>query len=92
MNYIAVNDLKKSKYLHEELVREHELVVTKNGRPCALMIEVEPKTLESTIASVRNAMFASSISHARTKFAELPISENDIESEIKESRKGRNIA
>lgn len=37
------------------------------------------------------SMFASSITNARTKFSECPISENDIESEIKESRKGRNI-
>lgn len=89
MNYIPVKDLKRTKMIQDELSKQHELVITKNGKPCALMIEVESQSLEETLQSVRRALFASSISSARRKAVENPISDEAISEEISASRKTR---
>ena len=40
MNLVPVNALKSPRRLREQLAREHELLVTNNGRPMALMVEI----------------------------------------------------
>ncbi len=89
MNYLAIKDLKKTKDLHISLAREHELVLTRNGTPCALMIEIKPDCLEQSLVAVRRALFATAISSAREKSSQYPITEAEISEEIKQSRKER---
>jgi len=91
MNYIAIKDLKKTKDLHISLAKEHELVLTRNGTPCALMIEIKPDSLEQSLMAVRRALFASTISSVREKSVQYPIKEEEISQEIKQSRKERGL-
>ena len=92
MNYIAIKDLKKTKDLHSSLAKEHELVLTRNGMPCALMIEIKPDSLEQSLAAVRRALFATAVSAVREKSAKYSITDKEIAEEIRQSRKERGIS
>jgi hypothetical protein len=91
MNYIAIKDLKNTKDLHASLAKEHELVLTRNGTPCALMIEIKPDCLEQSLVAVRKALFATAVSSVREKSSQYTITEKEISEEIKQSRKERGI-
>ena len=91
MNYIAIKDLKKTKDLHASLAREHELVLTRNGTPCALMIQIKPDCLEQSLVAVRRALFATAVSSVREKSSKYTITDGEISEEIKQSRKERGI-
>lgn len=41
MNLVPVNALKSPRRLRARLAREHELLVTNNGKPMALMVELQ---------------------------------------------------
>jgi hypothetical protein len=91
MNYVAIKDLKKTKDLHASLAKEHELVLTRNGTPCALMIEIKPDCLEQSLVAVRRALFATAVSSVRGKSTQYSIIDEEISEEIKQSRKERGI-
>jgi len=46
MDYLAVKDLKKTRELWQKLEEERELVITRDGRPSALIISVTPETVD----------------------------------------------
>ncbi|HBC88075.1 MAG TPA: hypothetical protein DCZ94_14085 [Lentisphaeria bacterium] len=92
MNYIAIKDLKKTKDLHASLARDHELVLTRNGTPCALMIEIKPDSLEQSLAAIRRALFTSAVSAVREKSAKYPVTDDEISGEIRKSRKERGLS
>jgi hypothetical protein len=92
MNYIAIKDLKKTKDLHSSLAKEHELVLTRNGMPCALMIEIKPDSLEKSLIAVRRALFASAVSSVREKSMKYPITDKEISEEIRKGRRERGIS
>ena len=89
MNYIGVSDLKKSKSVWEMLAREKELVLTRDGRPSALILEISPEGLEAAVAAIRRALFSDAVSAARTRAAGALPSPGDIDAEILASRKAR---
>lgn len=87
MPYLAVKDLKKSKQLWEMLARERELVITRDGKPCAIMVEVGPDEAETSLAEIRRALFSAAISSARRKAEKSPPTPDGIDREIRLSRK-----
>jgi len=89
MNYIGVSDLKKSKNVWEMLAREKELVLTRDGRPSALIVEISPEGLEASVAAIRRALFSDAVSFVRRRVAADPLTENEISGEIEETRKTR---
>ena len=89
MTSIAVKDLKKPRELRETLARERQVMVTKDGKPFAIMLGVEPDAADDTMREVRRAMFSTSVLRARRQFDEAPISPEDIEAEIKAVRRDR---
>ena len=50
MSYLAVKNLKKTRSLRERLVKERELILTKDGQPFALIIGTPPENVEKTLA------------------------------------------
>ncbi len=93
MNYLAVKDLKKTKELWEKLASERELIITKDGKPSALMISVSPETVDESLREIRRALFSAAVSRVR-KRAEtegLPDDES-ITAEIRQSREERSIS
>ena len=92
MDYLAVKDLKKTRELWEKLASERELVITKDGKPSALMISVSPETLEESLREIRRTLFSAAVSRVR-KRAETAGMPDDaaIAAEIDQSRKERGL-
>lgn len=87
MDYVAVSELKHSKSLWSRLAKEKEVVLTKDGKPGALMLGVTPESLETVVTAVRKALFSESVSNVRRRTAEVGrLSEAEILSEIEAVR------
>ena len=86
MTSIAVTDLKRPRELRGILERAREVVVTKDGRPFAIMIGVDPEGTEDTLREVRRALFSTSVLRARRRATAAPISAEEIQAEIDAQR------
>jgi hypothetical protein len=86
MDYMAVSELKHSRNLWNRLAASKEVVLTRDGKPGALMLEVTPETLEQVVASVRRALFSQAVSSARARAETDPVLDKDIEREIRVAR------
>lgn len=86
MTSIAVTDLKRPRELREILERAGEVVVTKDGRPFAIMIGVDPEGTADTLREVRRALFSTSVLRARRRAATVPISAAEIQAEVDAQR------
>ncbi|OGV66934.1 MAG: hypothetical protein A3K19_03650 [Lentisphaerae bacterium RIFOXYB12_FULL_65_16] len=68
MNLVPVNALKSPRRLRERLLQEHELIVTNNGRPMALMVEVrqgeDPEVPLRAFREVRSRLALSAVRRA----------------------------
>jgi len=57
MEFVTIRDLCASpKKITALLKQEKRLVITSNGRPTAIMLDVEPSTLEDTLIDLRRLM------------------------------------
>ena len=65
MDYLAVKDLKKTRDLWQKLDRERELIITRDGKPSALMISVSPETVDDALREIRRALFSAAVGRAR---------------------------
>ena len=52
MGYIALTDLKKTKALSKQLESDPEAIVTRDGKPMAIMIGVDGDTVESSLQEI----------------------------------------
>ena len=91
MSYLAVKDLKKTRSLRERLLKERELILTKDGQPFALIIGIQPENVEKSLIEIRRAMFSTAVVGARQKAVSNPPGQRDIEDEIMKSRRNRGI-
>ena len=91
MSYMAVKDLKKTRSLRERLVKERELILTKDGQPFALIIGISPENVERSLAEIRRAMFSTAVMGAGQKAVSNPPGQGDIDDEIMKSRRDRGI-
>jgi antitoxin (DNA-binding transcriptional repressor) of toxin-antitoxin stability system len=56
MDYVTVRDLRSTpKQVWEKLSRGGRVVLTNNGKPKAVMVEVDSSTLEETLAAFEQA-------------------------------------
>lgn len=90
MTYMAVKDLKKTRELRDTLSRDREVIVTKDGKPFALMVEISPDAVEESLDEIRRALFSAAVKQARKKAEAAPLDEAAITAEIEASRKARN--
>jgi len=66
MKMVSTHELKAARKLRESLAREHELLVTNNGRPMALMLELAPdEDPEAALAAAREARTRRALSRVR---------------------------
>ena len=77
------------KELWEKLTEDHELIITKDGQPKALLIDIDPETLEETLSEVRRALFSSAVGRLRKKAGKTRLSEGDMENIKISTRKSR---
>ncbi len=91
MNYLAVKDLKKTRELWNNLETEKELIITRDGKPSAILVSITPEIVEESLIEIRKALFSISLGRTRMKGSLKPITYEEIESVTSESRKLRGL-
>lgn len=92
MTYIAVQELKRTGDLWKKLAAERELVVTREGKPCAILVGVSPEGVEDALAEIRRALFSTAVTRARQIASTHPASAEAVENVIRQSRRARKVA
>lgn len=68
MKFITIRDLRSNTAsLRDDLETDHEVVVTANGRPFAVMTRVEPDRVEEEVLAIRRARAHGALSRIRAK-------------------------
>lgn len=90
MNFFTSRDLRTTpKSVWNSLSSDGEAVITNNGRPIALMIDIEDGSLEETLKAVRQAKAMIAFNSMREKAAKAGyMSDEEIEAEIEAARRG----
>ena len=90
MNFYSVRDLRTdSKSMWADLNRGDEVVLTNNGRPSALMIDIPEGSFDEIVQAVRQAKAMIALNSMRRRAArEGFMSDEDIEALIDEARNG----
>lgn len=97
MNLIAIKDLKQPRRLKERLAAEKELLLTSDGKPVAVLVDVGPsEDPEVVIQAIRDSRSRMALAHVRAAAREAgtsAMSMRDIGREIaavrREGRAGR---
>ena len=90
MNFYSVRDLRTdSKSMWADLSSGNEVVLTNNGKPSALMIDIPEGSFDEIVQAVRQAKAMIALNSMRRKAArEGYMSDEEIESLIAEARYG----
>ena len=88
MEFVTSRDFRTyPKSVWERLSREEELVVTNNGKPTALLLNISEGNFEEVLASIRQAKAVRSFNNMRTIAAESGfMTDEEIEAEIAATR------
>ncbi len=90
MNFIAIKDLKQPRRLKERLSNEKEILLTSDGKPVAVLVDVGPADdPEVVIQAVRDSRSRLALSRARAsarKARTNTMTLRDIEREIATAR------
>ncbi|MDX8409405.1 MAG: hypothetical protein R8J84_05090 [Mariprofundales bacterium] len=93
MKFISVRDLRsQSAQIWRDLPAEHEMVVTSNGRPVALLTSVESSSVEASLAAwrqVRTTQAVSAMQQHSLQHGTDTISMDEIDHEISIARSKR---
>ncbi len=90
MNFYTTRDLRTTpKSIWEDLASDGEVVITNNGRPKAILVDISDGSFEETIKAIKQAKAMIAFNSMRTKAAEKGyMSDEDIEKEIVALRNG----
>lgn len=93
MDFITLRDFRTQPgKVWKKLARARELVVTRNGKPFALLTGTTPTTLDDDLANLRRARFGRALStireQARARGLD-KLSPKEINAIIREARKAR---
>lgn len=90
MNFYTVRDLRTTpKSLWDNLSKDGEVVITNNGKPTAIMLDITDGSFEETLKAVRQAKATIAFNSMRAKAAAKGyMSDQDIEAEIAAARRG----
>ncbi len=88
IQFYTIRELRTTpKALWEQLAQDGEVVITNNGRPSALMINIADGSFEETIRAVRQAKAMIAFNTMRMQAAKQGFfTENDIDAEIRAVR------
>ena len=89
MQFVTVRDFRSSpKVVWDKLSSDEEIVVTNNGKPMALLLNIPEGNFEETLASVRQAKLTRDFTRMREETAERGfLSDEEIEAEIQAYRR-----
>ena len=90
MKFYTVRDLRTTpKSLWDNLSNDGEVVITNNGKPTAIMVDIADGDLEEVLKAVRQAKAMIAFNSMKTKAMKKGyMSDDEIESEINKARKG----
>ena len=90
MNFYSIRDLRTdSKSMWADLNSGDEVVLTNNGKPSALVIDIPEGSFDEIVQAVRQAKAMIALNSMRRKAARTGfMSDEDIESVISEARNG----
>ena len=90
MNFYTVRDLRISpKNIWDSLSNGGEVVITNNGKPSALMLDISNGNFEETVRAIKQAQAMIAVNNMRKKAAAAGyMSEEEINAEIKAARRG----
>lgn len=91
MTYIAVKDLKQGGALWDKLEIERELVITRDGRPCAILVGIDEHNTEESLAAIRKALFTTAVGQVRRRTRTRRPPNNLADKAIRASRKDRRV-
>jgi len=90
---IAIQDLKQPRRLKERLLAEKELLLTSDGRPVAVLVNVDPsedpETMIQSIRDSRSQLALSRVRKAAARRGAARLSLTEINREIAANRKAR---
>ncbi len=89
MNYLAVKDLKKTRELWRLLEAEKELIITRDGKPCAVLVGISPEMVHDSVSEIRRGLFSLAVRKARQAAQDSAVSGRDVEKEIAAGRAER---
>jgi len=91
VNFYTVRDLRTHpREIWEKLSEVHEVIITNNGKPSALMIEIDDENLEEVLSSVRQSITMRAVNKLRLASIRSGKSEliiKEIDDEISKVRK-----
>ena len=91
MNFYTVRDIRTHpREIWEKLSETHEVIITNNGKPSALMIEIDDESLEDVLSSLRQSIAMRAVNKLRIDSIRNGLSKmtpDDIDKEICETRK-----
>jgi hypothetical protein len=91
MGYLTVKDLKQTRNLWRQLSAERELVITRDGKPCAILVEVNADSCDESLAEIRRGLFSSAVARIRRKTENREISSAEVDAAVAESRRERGV-
>ncbi len=96
MDFVTVRELRsESAEVWEKLETGEELVITRNGKPFALLVHTEPAQLEQTLRAIRSERFAAMVQKMHEHAVERGLDRmtmDEIDAEIAQVRKERRNA
>ena len=90
MNFYTVRDLRTTpKSIWENLSADGEVVITNNGKPTAILLDIADGSFEETLKAVRQAKAMIAFNAMRSRSSEKGyMSDEEIEAEIAAARRG----
>ena len=93
MRFVSVRDLRgRSAEVWRQLSEEHELVITSNGKPIAILTSTDEENLERSIQAIRRARAVNAVSALQQQSVEAgrhKMSRKEVDVEIAETRRAR---
>lgn len=93
MDYVTVRELReKSGEIWQRVEAGEEFVVTRNGKPFALLVHTEPQAVESRLRALRLARLAELVQSIQADAAAngtSQLTEHEIQAEIDAARRAR---
>jgi prevent-host-death family protein len=88
MQFVTVRDFRNSsKAIWDKVKQDDEIIITNNGKPTALLININESNFEETLQDIRRAKLDRLFDDAREEAAERGfLSEAEIEAEISAAR------
>lgn len=93
MDFVTARELRaESARVWEKLEAGEEIVITRNGKPFAVLVHTEPQDLEATLRALRAERFASNVRRMQRRAVEQGLDKltmDEIDAEIEAARKER---